>query len=137
MWDYRNLKNLVFQYFPDWKIEKKKKKVAAFVIFSITIVAFLEIHQRSKVTFWTNCAFALNKIKKKLKTIESLLHLWQSPFSSNSNKRQTLFWSFTEILTISIPVTIASIIEASIEQQYFNNGESKHCLRNNFLRKSI
>ena len=47
----------------------------------------------------------LNKIKKELKIIQNLLSLKYNHFTRNSNEGQIFFSFFTEILTLSLPVT--------------------------------
>ena len=42
-----------------------------------------------------------NKIKKN----QNILSLQDSHFSSNTNKNQSVFWFFTEKLTLSLPAT--------------------------------
>ena len=79
----------------------------------------------------------LNKIKKKLKTIQNFLSCKTITFQAIPTKAKPFFRFFTENVTLLLPVTRCAghNTQTTFKKQYLENGESEHCLHKNIFEK--
>ena len=72
---------------------------------SYQCIKFVELlqSQKSRLSIFPGLK-ELTKVKKKTKNYSKTSKLVRQSLLSNSNKSRTFFWSFTEILTLSLPV---------------------------------